>query len=62
MISNRGGNSPAEAPVDVELFDWMHSGDNNLKLLNTLDEMKEVGWKTDAGIDVTCVCANGRCS
>ena len=62
MISNRGGNSPAEVPVDVELFDWMHSGDNNLKLLNTLDEMKKVGWKTDAGIDVTCVCANGRCS
>ena len=54
--SDRSGNSPGEKPSEV-VFGWMHSGGNELRdNAATWGEMKEIGWRDDAGIDVTCLC------
>ena len=61
VSSDRGGNSPGDKPVEF-VFGWMHSGDNELRDdAATWGEMKEIGWRDDAGIDVTCVC-DARCT
>ena len=52
--SDRSGNSPGGSLV---VFGWMHSGDKELRDdAATWEEMKEIGWRDDAGIDVTCLC------
>ena len=56
MVSDRSGNSPGEVPFGFR-FGWMHSGGNELRDDTAIVEnLLKVGWKSDAGIDVTCLC------
>ena len=59
--SDGAGNSPGEKPSELA-FGWMHSGDKELlDDAATWEDMREMGWRDDAGIDVTCLC-DTRCT